>query len=132
MIVILGFALKKKIQADSQDVIGTKRKKANKMASKYLSEASKNKADKSKFYELLGRALYGYLSDKLSIPLSELNQEKIKEKLAASLSEVEIKSLLQTLEFCEMAKYAPITSVSEDDLLQKAEVIIELIEKGKG
>lgn len=132
LLVLVGFVFKQRLQVANNDVIGTRRKKANKVATKYLAEASKNKADQAKFYELLGKALYGYLSDKLSIPLSELNQEKIKEKLTHSLSEANIKSLLETLDSCEMAKYAPMTSVSEEELLKKAEVIIELIEKGNG
>ena len=80
---------------------------------------------------MLGKALYGYLSDKLSIPLSTLTQENIKGKLTKLLSATDLTSLIDTLEYCEMAKYAPMTSVSEDELLEKAENIINQIESAK-
>lgn len=129
IIVIVGLLLKNKFAKIGKDIIGTKRKKANKTASKYLKKAEKSKDDKTLFYELLGKALYGYLSDKLTIPLSELNKEKIEEKLSKSLSDTDLKGLLDTLDYCEMAKYAPITSVNEQQLLIKSEEIINKIEQ---
>tara|TARA_B100000809_G_scaffold145973_1_gene143547 strand:- start:1252 stop:2979 length:1728 start_codon:yes stop_codon:yes gene_type:complete len=128
VLFIVGFLLNKQSKASNKDIAGTRRKKANKTASKYLKEAREKKSDKSAFYELLGKALYGYLSDKLSIPLSVLNQENIKGKLIEVLPEDDVNSLIETLDYCEMAKYSPMTSIDEEELLKNSEVIINQIE----
>jgi hypothetical protein len=129
LLVICGFLMKKQFDKQNSDTVGTKRKKANKTANKHLAEARKNRADESVFYTLLSKALYGYLSDKLSIPLSELNKEEIQKKLAVSLSEGDVNKLLETLDYCEMAKYAPVSTVTNEELLAKSEEIINQIEK---
>ncbi len=58
--------------------------KANKVATKRLKLAGKylSAGDNDKFYEEMLHALWGYLSDKLSIPLSQLNRQNIVERLS--------------------------------------------------
>ncbi len=129
LLVGAGLFYKKQLANEKKDTIGTKKKKANKTASKYLAEARGNLANKSVFYDALSKALYGYLSDKLSIPLGELSKDKIKEKLSEQLDEIDLDKLIDTLHYCEMAKYAPSSSVSEEELLNKAEEVINQIEE---
>lgn len=92
------------------DVRGMKLAKANKVARKRLKLARTymQRGDSEKFYEELLRALWGYLSDKLSIPSSQLSRDNISAELhkfgaSAELSE----KFISLLDECEMARYAP-------------------------
>jgi len=86
-----------------------KNKKANKVALKRLSLARKFlKKNKNKaFYEEVSHAIWGYLCDKLNIPLSELTKQKAAVELKKKhISEDALKKLFTLLDRCEMALYA--------------------------
>ncbi len=56
------------------------------------------------------KALYGYTSDKLNIPVSDLNKDHIADKLkAGNVSDTTIQQLISALDNCEYARYAPST-----------------------
>lgn len=61
------------------DVAGRRQSKANKVARKRLKAAAgfMNSGDSEKFYAEMLKALWGYLSDKLSIPVSQLSRDNI-------------------------------------------------------
>jgi len=85
-------------------------KKANKVARKRLREAShfmkQNKAEE--FYESVLRAYWGYLSDKLNIPVADLNREKASDTLIKRGVEQDvIADFVSLLDTCEFARYAP-------------------------
>lgn len=85
-------------------------KKANKVAGKRLKLAAKLMADgkSSEFYDEVLRALWGYVADKLSIPVSQLSRENIAEKLSArNASQSDIDTFLEALDECEFERYAP-------------------------
>jgi len=111
--------------------VKVKSKKANKIASKLLATAQKDLTanNKNAFYEAISKALFGYIGDKLNISVSELNQNNIKEKLISiSATEQTTKELIDTIELCDMARFAPI-SISEQEIYNKAENIINKIEQ---
>lgn len=94
-----------------------KTKRAGKVAKKRLKLAKQFmlKHDTNKFYEEMLRALWGYLSDKLVIPVSELNKDNIKaELLNYGASEEVTESVLDVLDKCEFARYAP--ELSDTDM----------------
>ena len=98
------------------DIVGTRLAKANKIARKRLREAERfaraNKEDE--FYDEMLRALWGYISDKLAIPVSQLNRQNVSEKLAsAGVEEATVASLIGILDRCEMARYTPQKSPDE-------------------
>jgi oxygen tolerance protein BatD len=131
LLFVLAFIFINKIRASQKDVIGNKRKKAGKVASKHLASAqiSLTNNQQKEFYENISKAIYGYVSDKLNIALSELSKENITQKLSTiQISEATIKELLDTLELCEMARFAPI-SVSSQEIYNKAENSINKIEE---
>jgi tetratricopeptide (TPR) repeat protein len=102
---------KKRNEELAADVIGTKRKRALKLAKKRLSIAEKHlaKNDKKNFYDEVSRALWGYLGDKLSIDMSELSKDNVEEKLLARNASPEIVARLKNiLGTCELALYAPV------------------------
>ena len=87
-----------------------KNRRANKVAKKRLKQAQVflKANDNTNFYSEILKALWGYLSDKLSIPVSELNKENISTELQTfGTDENTITDLLSILDKCEFAQYAP-------------------------
>ena len=77
--------------------------KRMKTAGKLLAE---NK--KEAFYDEILKAMWGYISDKLSIPVSKLSKDNISEKLRKhGVDEDLIKEFLGVLDECEFARFAP-------------------------
>ncbi len=110
VLFFIGFIFfRKKREAEAYDVAGTKRRKANKMARKRLKSASvalKN-LDSKLFYAEIFKAIYGYMTDKLGIPGSLLSKQVIMENLRnKNVDEETLLELSQTLEACEMARFA--------------------------
>ena len=67
---------------------------------------SENKKDA--FYDEVLKALWGYISDKLNIPVSRLSKDNIEEKLRNhGVNEELIKEFLNALNDCEFARFAP-------------------------
>lgn len=87
-----------------------KNKKAGKVAKRKLKKAKVFMLanDSNKFYEELLNAIYGYISDKLGIPVSMLNKENVAAELANYGADTElIDTVLTQLDRCEFAQYAP-------------------------
>lgn len=100
------------------------------MARKRLRTASEmlSANNKTAFYEEVMRALYGYVSDKLSIPVSALNKDNIREKLTDRLSDIGlIQQLMEALDECEFARFAP--AESGNSMAQFYEKVITIIEQ---
>ena len=98
------------VAARRADVVGTKNRKATKMALKRLHLASTFlKQDLyTAFYEELHKALLGFISDKLNIPASELSRDRISGDLAAEhVDSACIDTFIGILDACEFARYAP-------------------------
>lgn len=85
-------------------------KKANKVATKRLKKASRLMLDSkaSLFYDEVLRALWGYVGDKLSIPVEKLSRENISQRLAErSVGDETIALFIGALDECEFERYAP-------------------------
>jgi hypothetical protein len=116
----------------NSDLVKLKSRKANKIANKHLAVAAKQLAagDKKAFYEAIARGLYGYLSDKLNIPVADLNKENITSQLKAKqLDSGTLNQLVDTMDLCEMARFAPVTGISEQQVFDKAKLTINEIEE---
>ena len=90
-----------------------KNKKANKVALKRLKVAGKylKNHDKEHFYDEVLKAIWGYLSDKLSLPLSELTKDNVATELEKyGAGEDLISTFNDILSRCEFAQYAPAQS----------------------
>lgn len=107
-------------------------KKANKMAVKRMKLAGSlmNQGKKNEFYDEVLKALWGYISDKLNIPVSELSKDNIDSELKrAAVSDELIKEFMDTLNDCEFARYAPgDESEAMDKVYSSAVTIISKIE----
>ena len=109
LLFVLVFAYRKKQEKISGDVALFKRKKANKIARKRLTTAKKYMdKDENLFYEEISKALWGYVSDKLSIPVSELTSENSEESLRkANVPGELIEKFMRSIDYCESARFAP-------------------------
>jgi len=115
----------------NSDLVLVKSRKASKVAAKHLSDADKQltAGNKTAFFEAIARGLYGYLSDKLNIPVADLNKENIEERLKArAVNESVIKQLNDTMDSCEMARFAPVSVISQQQVFENAKNIINEIE----
>ena len=95
---------------ENANVAKVRTKKANKVATKRMKNAGKLLAENKKeaFYDEVLKALWGYISDKLNIPVSKLSKDNIEEDLAKyGVSPECIKEFIETLNECEFARYAP-------------------------
>ncbi len=116
------FINRKQAKANA-DVALMRTKKANKVASKRLKIAGKylKNHDRVHFYDEVLKAVWGYLSDKLSLPLSELTKDNVAVELAKyGTGEELISEFNDILSRCEFAQYAPSQSdEAMDELYQK-------------
>jgi len=114
------------------DISAVRNRKAAKVAGKRLNEASKclKSGMTDRFHEEILKALWGYLSDKLSIPVSELTRVSAVEALRnTEVNEDIILTLTDVLDKCEFARYAPASSDTEaQDIYNAAMLFIRSIE----
>ena len=95
---------------ESANVAKVKTKKANKVATKRMKQAGKLLSENkvNEFYDEVLKALWGYISDKLNIPVSKLSRDNIEAELSGhGVSEDLIKEFIDALSECEFARYAP-------------------------
>lgn len=100
----------RKQAAENANVAKVKTKKANKVATKRMKLAGKLLAEnkKNEFYDEVLKALCGYISDKLSIPVSQLSKDNIEAELTKhGVAEDVTKTFINALNECEFARYAP-------------------------
>lgn len=131
------FIVYRKQAKDNANLDLMKNRKANKVAVKRLKTAQKllKEGNKDKFYEEVLKAVWTYLSDKLSIPAASLTKERIEIELTDRGVEVsminEFKKILNT---CEFARYAPNSGQQEmgnlfADTMDAISKLEELIKK---
>ena len=102
----------RRMAARKADIAGTRNRKATKMALKRLQLAGTFLKQNlyTAFYEELHKALLGFISDKLTIPVAELSRDRITEALGeGNVPEEYIKTFISILDACEFARYSPST-----------------------
>ncbi|TDN88101.1 oxygen tolerance protein BatD [Salegentibacter sp. 24] len=120
----------KRRDAMAADVIGNRRKKADKLARKYLSEAKKNLGHQQRFYESLERAMHNYLKAKLHIQTSEMSKERIVEILNEKNVALETSAgFIEVLKSCEFARYTPASDTAQQEDYDKAVRVISKLDK---
>ena len=107
-----------------------KNRKANSVSKKRLKKAARFMKDgkDEQFYDEVLRAIWGYLSDKLLIPIANLSKDNVSEILEKRKVDSEnITALMQLLDTCEFARFAP-ASITDgmDDIYKK---VVSLISK---
>ncbi len=93
-----------------KDVAGIRMKRATRIAKKRLRRAASylGTSDTAHFYEEIYKAIWGCLSDKYSIPLSQLNRDSVSQRLEEKqVSPEQQGSIMQLLQDVDMARFAP-------------------------
>lgn len=95
---------------ENSNIVKQKGRKANKVALKRLKNAKVLLTSKkqSEFYDEVLKALWGYVSDKLNMPIENLNKDNIQNELVRKgVNEALSVSFIKLLNDCEFAHYAP-------------------------
>jgi vacuolar-type H+-ATPase subunit I/STV1 len=86
--------------------------------------------NKLAYYEEVYKALNGYLSDKLQMPVAELSKDAIKVKLTQhEVPEENVLSLLKIIDSCEFARYAPGGTSEMEDLYSDTLQVLNKIDQ---
>jgi hypothetical protein len=130
---LLFFVFRKQVQRNSNLQL-LKNRRANKVARKRLKTAQRllKEGNKDRFHEELIKALWTYLSDKLTIPVAELTKEKVVGVLTEkNVPEILIKNCVDLLNECEFARYAPASGQQHrDELFATTARLISDLENG--
>ena len=117
---------------ENANVAKLKTKKASKVATRRLKVAKKKmrEDDKAGFYDEVLKALWGYLGDKLNMPVSELSKDNISAKLAeCGVADELIQEALALVGECEFARYAPSLSDSRvEEVYAKVDALMDKLE----
>lgn len=94
------------------------------MAERYMKESNERG-----FYEEMLRGLWGYLSDKLNIPASDLTKENMRERLIQrGVSAEDVEQYVGLITECEYAQYSPSGSGRMADSYLKGVTLISRLE----
>ena len=129
ILIVVIYAIASRIYASANaDVAVNRNRKANKVALRRLKQAGifLKTHNQSQFYEEVLRAVWGYLCDKLNMPLSELSRDNVQAELArCGVGQDLIIRFTQILDRCEFARYAP--SQADDAMEQLYQDTIDAI-----
>lgn len=118
---------------DNANVTKMRGKKANKVATKRLKIAARLMTDNkpNEFYDEVLRALWGYVGDKLNIPVAQLSHDNISSKLAErGVHQSIIDKFIGAIDECEFERYAPGDPKGNmNKVYDKAMLAIEKIEE---
>lgn len=130
LFVVIYVVMRKRIR-ENRNIVARRMRQADKVAVQRLRMAQRSMAEGNRhaFYEEMLRAMWGYISDKFNIPVSNLTKETIREQLyrrGVSASDAE--------QFCEIisrsdeAQYAPSTDSDMGEVYDDAVAVISKIE----
>lgn len=128
------FVIFRKQIKENADITRVRYKKANKVAQRRLKMAEQllKQNNKEAFYEEIERALWTYLSDRLSVPTAQLNKENIAQILVGKGVTPElIDDMLKVLATAEFARYAPVSDHAMQDLFNDTTKMINQLENNK-
>ena len=130
LLIISAYLFKFFVFEKTEDASTSKQRKAQYLAKKYLSSAKKVFHNQILFYEALERALHNYLKAKLKIETTELSKSKIEILLLdKKVKKQTALDYVSVIENCELARYAPGSSVNIQSDFEKASRLIATIDK---
>ena len=124
------FILRRAIR-DSKNTVLVRNRRANKVAVQRFRAAERFMREQNRhaFFEEMLRALWGYMSDKLNIPVSNLTKENIREELQRrGCSAEDAHHFTEIISRCDEAQYSPAESVQMSDVYAEGVNIISRIE----
>ena len=129
--MLISLALYRRHLALLSDPDKLKLRRANSVARRRLREAANamKRNDKDLFYDETLKALWGYLSDKLGIPTSDLSRQNISAELSKiGVSPEVAKETIEFIDDCEFAKYGSSADMDMQSVYDKASRLIDSLE----
>lgn len=131
ILAIAAVIIIRKVSKSNADINAVRLRKATKLAKKRLRKAEKFLADNDdeRFYIEIYQAIWGYVSDKFTIPTSQLSSETIQGALESkNVSENVIQTIMQTIGEVDFARFAPGDSASKKQSIynQALQMILDL------
>lgn len=112
------------------DTVGTKTRKASKVALRKLKSAKKqlDSDNKALFFEEILRAMLGFVGDRYGVAVSELSKDRIATEFTArGVTEENAAEYIALIEECELARYAPSASSEMREVYNRTLTIFDLI-----
>ena len=132
VIFIALFSIFRQRAIANADIVGSRAGKANKVATKRLKKAAKLMKDNkpNEFFDELLRALWGYVGDKLNIPVANLNRDNIRDRFdERGVASEAVNAFVDILDMCEYQRYAPGDPVGNmNKVYDEAVLVIEKLE----
>ncbi len=128
--LFLLFFLQRRIRQMRDEAL-VKGKKANKVVLARLKVADEfmKEGNPRRFHDEMLKALWGYLSDKLNIPVANLTKENVRESLVRREIPVEqVNRYIDLISECEYAQYSPAESLPMQDKYKTAVEVISKVE----
>lgn len=126
------FVMYRIYRKQKQNISLMKTRQANRISKKRLKKAAQymKKEEKEAFFMEVSKALWGYLSDKLTISTSELSRDNVSEAFQKNNVNKETQEeFIQVLDNCEFARYAPSAENAQmDKIYNQASHIIGKLE----
>ena len=110
LIFITLFVVFRQRAIDNANIAGKRAGRANKVATKRLKKAASlmQQNRPSEFYDEVLRALWGYVGDKLNMPVEQLSHDNIAERLGVrNVPQETVSQFISALDECEFERYAP-------------------------
>lgn len=126
----LYFVMRRMIR-DSRNTVLVRNRRANKVAVQRFRAAERFMREQNRhaFYEEMLRALWGYMSDKLNIPVADLTKEKIRDELQRrGVTAEDARRFTEIISRCDEAQYSPSASVGMSEVYAEGVNIISHIE----
>jgi hypothetical protein len=133
ILFLLLFLIYRKKARENANIALMRNKKANRVATKRLKAAAAymKQNNNEAFHDSILKAFWGYLSDKLGIPVADLNRDAALQKLQdKNVDQKIIDDFVEVVDQCEFARYAPVGGAeARSELYSKAEATMSRLEK---
>lgn len=110
LIFISLFVVFRQRAIDNANIGKMRGKKANKMAARRLKKSKRlmEAGRQNEFYDEVLRALWGYVGDKLNMPVEQISRDNISQCLSEhNVNEETVKRFIEAVDECEFERYAP-------------------------
>ena len=131
LMFIFLLVFRRRYQELQSNVTLMRSRKANKVAKKRLSAAKKflGENNREAFLDEMFRALWGFVSDKLQISVSDLSKDNVVSALTAkNISKESTDLFIEALDACELARFAPGVASSIEEIYKKGIDVISKLE----
>lgn len=125
------YALLRKRIREAQNAALVRGRRANKVAVQRFRAAKRYMEEQNRhaFYEEMLRALWGYMSDKLNIPVADLTKENVREELhKRGVPAEQSQRFAAIVTRCDEAQYSPVATARMSDVYAEGVDFISRIE----